>query len=128
MTTLTIDLPPDLYDRLRAEAQRQGKAEQDVAQALLAEHLTTPPADVPLYLALAPNVQALLATMTEADMLVPPQGTPDASRLFQSWNAEDAASAIDEDEGEGTWDDVLRTIDAHRTSARKLFPELDTQP
>jgi hypothetical protein len=119
MTTLTIELPPEIYDRLRAEAQRQGKQEQDVVQTMLAEQLiaetsVSPP---PLYPALAPDVRALLATMTDADMIVPPRGTPeDAIRLLQSWNAEDAAEEDAEEEGEGTWEDVLRSIDANRMS------------
>lgn len=31
MTRLTIELTPDIYVRLQAEAQRQGRAEQDIA-------------------------------------------------------------------------------------------------
>ena len=42
MTTLTIELPPDLYDRLRAEAERNGKPAQVIAQEWLAERLTIP--------------------------------------------------------------------------------------
>lgn len=123
MTTLTIDLPPDLYDRLRAEAQRQGKAEQDVAQALLAEHLTTPPADVPLYRHLLPQIQTLVATMNVADFMVPGSATPDETiALLRSWTTE--ASANDDEDAE-SWEEVLRAIDAHRTSSRKLFPELE---
>lgn len=129
MTTLTIELTPEVYTRLRAEAQRQHKAEHEVAQEMLTDQLLTAPPEPapPLYLALAPQVQALLATMTEADMIVPPRGTPeDAIRLLQSWDEEDADA--EEEEGEGTWEDVLRAIDAHRSSYRKLFPDLDQQP
>ena len=128
MTNLTIELAPDLYERLQHEAQRQGKAEQTLAQELLAERLTTPTREPErlTYPELAPEVRILLATMTDADMIVPPQGTPeDAIRLLQSWNEEDLASS--EEEGEGTWEDVLRAIDANRTSYRKLFPDLDKQ-
>ncbi len=86
MTTLTIELTTEVYERLRAEAQRQGMGEQETAQELLAERLTTTePTPAPSsYPALAPDVQALLATMTDADMIVPPRGTPqDAIRLLQ---------------------------------------------
>lgn len=38
MTTLTIDLPNDVYERLRAKASQQGKQVEEVAQALLVEH------------------------------------------------------------------------------------------
>lgn len=48
MTTLTLELPPDLYERLRAEAERQGKPAADVAQEWLAERLPAPaPAQAP---------------------------------------------------------------------------------
>ncbi|MFP4440663.1 MAG: hypothetical protein ACLFVO_25795 [Chloroflexaceae bacterium] len=128
MTTLTIELTPELYAQLQHEAQRQGKAETEIAQEWLAERLTPPmQATEPLtYPELAPDVRALLATMTDADMIVPPQGTPeDTIRLFQSWNEADMADS--EDEGEETWEDILRAIDANRTSYRKLFPDLDRQ-
>jgi hypothetical protein len=131
MTSLTITLAPDIYERLCAVAQRQGKAEHEMAQELLVGQLlsATPEPAQPLYLALAPEVQALLATMTDTDMIVPPQGTPeDAIRLLQAWSEEDAAGVDEEEEGEGSWDDVLRSIDANRTSYRKLFPDLDKQP
>lgn len=42
MATLTIDLPTDLYDRLRAEAERAGQLPEDVARAWLAERLPPP--------------------------------------------------------------------------------------
>ena len=128
MTTLTIELTPEMYARLQHAAQRQGKAEAEIAREWLAERLTAPMQDTaPLtYPELAPDVRALLATMTDADMIVPPQGTPeDTIRLFQSWNEEDMA---DNEEGEEPWEDVLRAIDANRTSYRKLFPDLDRQP
>jgi predicted transcriptional regulator len=39
MATLTIDLPKDLYERLRAEAERAGKPPADIARDWLAERL-----------------------------------------------------------------------------------------
>ncbi len=123
MTTLTIELTPDIYELLRMMARQHGKAEQEIARELLVERLTgAQPALPPV--ALAPEMQSLLAQMTESDMIVPPQGTAaEAVRLLQAWNATDG---IDE-EGEGTWDDVLRAIDANRTGYRKLFAARDTQ-
>lgn len=41
MTTLTLELSPELYERLRTEAERQGKPAQDVAREWLVERLTT---------------------------------------------------------------------------------------
>ena len=42
MTTVTLDLAPDTYDRLNEEAHRRGKPIEDVAEALLAERLAAP--------------------------------------------------------------------------------------
>ncbi len=126
MTTLTIELAPDVYELLRAEARQRGKAEHEIVEEFLVERLTgersTPPP-----VALAPDVQALLAQMTESDMIVPPQGTAaDAVRLLESWNTADGAD--DDEEGEGTWEDVLRAIDTNRAGYRTLFADRDRQP
>ena len=57
--------------------------------------------------------------------MVPPSGTAEDARvLLRSWNE---SAADDLDEGEETWDDVLRSLDANRFSARLLFPELARQ-
>lgn len=42
MTTLTLELPPELYNRLRTEAERLGKSVQVLAQEMLAERLAPP--------------------------------------------------------------------------------------
>ena len=42
MITVTLDLPPDTYDRLNEEAQCRDKPIEAVAEALLAERLATP--------------------------------------------------------------------------------------
>jgi plasmid stability protein len=47
MTTLTIDVSPDLYEQLRAAAARQGKPIEAVAQEWLVEHSTEVRADLP---------------------------------------------------------------------------------
>lgn len=39
MTTLTIDLPVDLYQRLHNEAYRVGRPVEELVETLLAEHL-----------------------------------------------------------------------------------------
>lgn len=101
MTTLTIELAPDVYELLRAEARQRGKAEHEIIEQFLVERLTgetsMPP---PPHVVLAPDVQALLTQMTESEMIVPPQGTAaDAVRLLESWNAADGG---DEDEPGGT--------------------------
>lgn len=39
MTTLTIDLSPELYERLRAEAERNHQSAEEIAQQWVAERL-----------------------------------------------------------------------------------------
>src|SRR2546430_1792465 len=125
MTTLTLELPPHLYERLRQEATRQGKPEQEVVQALLAERLTptVDTDDVPLAVQMTEQIRALIGDKTIDDFVVHPRGTPeDAIALLRAWNEEDAVDP--DDEGE-SWEDVLRSLDANRGSYRKLFPELE---
>jgi hypothetical protein len=47
MTTLTIDIPTELYERLRAIASQQGKPVEEVAQAWLVEHSAHARTDLP---------------------------------------------------------------------------------
>ena len=126
MTSLTIDLTPELYAQLQREAQRQGRAAPELARSVLTAHLAHATPAQPAYPELTSEVRRRLAAMRDTDMIVPPQGTPaDASRLLASWDAIDAAAADEAEEGEGTWEDVLRAIDANRFSTRKLFPDLE---
>ncbi|NJO81740.1 MAG: hypothetical protein HC828_02520 [Blastochloris sp.] len=65
--------------------------------------------------------------MSESDMIVPPHGTTaEAVRLLESWNAADGAD--EDEEGEGTWEDVLCAVDTNRAEYRKLFADRDPQP
>lgn len=126
MTQLTIDLAPELFAQLQIEAQRQGKGAPELARSVLTAHLAHATPAQPAYPALTPEVRELLASMRDDEMIVPPQGAPAAaSQLLDTWSAIDAAAADEPEEGEGTWEDVLRAIDANRVSTRKLFPELE---
>lgn len=124
MTSLQIELPPELYARLQDEAQRQGKAEKLLAEELLADQLrSTTALEVPLYVHMMPHIRALVTTMNIDDFTVPGDGSPDeAIALLRLWSA---AETEDDDEGTESWEDVLRSIDASRTSNRKLFPGLE---
>ena len=124
MTSLTIELTPDIYARLRAEAQRQGKAELLLAQELLTgQLLSAAPVEAPLYVHMLPQIRALAATLDPAAFMVPGTATPqEAIALLQAWSEEDAADA---DEDAAAWEDVLRAMDANRMSYRKLFPHLE---
>jgi hypothetical protein len=126
MTTLTLDLPPDVYERLRQEATRQGKPERLVAQALLTERLQSPgeaDSEPPLATQMAAMIQGLLAGKTLEDFDQPPHGTPqEAIAMLRSWAETDA-----EDDGGESWEEVLRAIDTHRSSDRKLFADLESE-
>ncbi|WP_129629454.1 hypothetical protein [Candidatus Oscillochloris fontis] len=124
MNTITISLSPELYARLHTEAQRQGKAENLLAQEMLADQLQTIVLqEIPLYVQIMPHIRALAATMNMDDFMVPGDVSPDrAITLLRSWSA---AEIVDNDEDTESWEDVMRSIDAHRTSYRKLFPHLE---
>ncbi len=124
MTSLTIELAPEVYERLRAEARRQGKTERQLALELLTgQLLAAAEAEAPLYARMMPHIRALAATMDPAAFVVPGAATPqEAAALLRSWSEEDAAT---DEEGAESWEDVLRSIDANRTSYRKLFPHLE---
>lgn len=127
MTSVTIDLPPAIYERLRAEAERLGFTEPLLAQEILTgQLLSAAPIEVPLYVSMLPQIRALVATTNPDDFIVPGNATPDEIiALLQSWDEQDAAEQDEAEEGEGMWEDVLRSIDANRTSYRKLFPDLE---
>jgi len=44
MTTITVDLPPDIYRKLQEQAQRSGKPPELVVREWLAERLAAPQA------------------------------------------------------------------------------------
>lgn len=47
MTTITLDLPPELYDRLRAEAERSQQSAEVVVQQWVTERLNDVTSDPP---------------------------------------------------------------------------------
>lgn len=125
MTSLTIELPPDIYRSLSTEAQRQGKPAQLLAQELLVGQLQgAVPAEVPLAIQLLPEIRALLATATTPSDHAPDPAAPaTAIALLQSWTT--ATKGEEDAEDAGNWEDILRAIDANRSSSRKLFPDLE---
>jgi hypothetical protein len=74
------------------------------------------------YPALAPEVRQLLAGMSIDDMVVAPQGTMEEALALLEPVADEGEDG-DEENGE-SWDDVLRSLDAHRFSTRQLFPDI----
>ncbi|NJN66582.1 MAG: hypothetical protein HC884_07630 [Chloroflexaceae bacterium] len=105
------------------EAQRQGKVEQLLVEEILAGQLRSEAdPEVPLYLALSQQIRAISARVRIDDLVFPGDASPEETiALLRSWSEEET----EEDEDAESWEDVLRSIDAHRTSYRKLFPDLE---
>ncbi len=87
MTTLTVELPPELYDLLKKRATQKGKPEYIVAQELLAESLR-PPQEVL-------DREKSRAVLRNAGLLVEP--TPDEQSYAARCNVtlEEVRSALD---------------------------------
>ncbi|HEX5504260.1 MAG TPA: hypothetical protein VFW96_16665 [Thermomicrobiales bacterium] len=91
MATLTLELPPDLYERLRAEAERQGKPAADVAQEWLAERLPAPPpAPAP-----AGDREQVRAILRAAGLLVEPTPEERARAAAVTVTLEEVRAALD---------------------------------
>jgi hypothetical protein len=112
--TLVRQLSPEDQRRLVAEVAQPLAVTNEDAPEITAETLIT-----------TPEIRAMVAKMRPEELIRPPQGTiEDAVAMLRSWNEEDAEG--DDDEGE-SWDEVLRSIDANRSSYRRLFPDLDNK-
>jgi len=94
---LQLNVPPEIEDRLRQEAERQGVSPDMVTIALLNQHL--PPVD-----------------RERRDAAV---------AMLQQWAAEDAEMS---DEAVAENAAVLRSLDEHRASYRKLFENVLKDP
>ncbi|MGN6700445.1 MAG: hypothetical protein ACTHMJ_03880 [Thermomicrobiales bacterium] len=91
MTTLTLELPRDLYDRLHAEAERQGKLAEDVARQWLAERLPAPtPAPPP-----ASDREQVRAVLRAAGLLVEPTPEERARAAAVTVTLEEVRAALD---------------------------------
>lgn len=121
MATITVDLPPELYRRIEAEAARQGVPVAEVVGQWLSDHVGEAVApDV----ALAPEVQALLERMPVTELLgVPGASASEVGQRLREWNDEDAAVSEDD---QAAWEAILRSLDANRTSDRPLFAWWDS--
>lgn len=76
MTALLLELAPDLYARLRAEAARQGKPPEGIAQEWLAERLPpAPPTDERGRVRAALRAAGLLAEPSPAMVRLADQAT-----------------------------------------------------
>ncbi|HEX5505652.1 MAG TPA: hypothetical protein VFW96_23745 [Thermomicrobiales bacterium] len=87
MTALTLDLPADLYERLRAEAARQGRPPEAVARAWLAERL---PAPGP-----AASRERSVAAMRAAGLLAEPRAAMRARAAGATMTLAEVSAALD---------------------------------
>ena len=87
MTALTLDLPPDLYERLRVEAERQGQPPEAVARAWLAERLPASPA--------TSDRERSIAAMQAAGLLTEPSAAMRARASRATMTLEEVSDALD---------------------------------
>lgn len=87
MTALTLELSPELYDRLRAEAERQGKPPERVAREWLTERLAP--------LSAADERERSVAAVRAAGLLVEP--TPEQLAWAETVDVtlEEVSAALD---------------------------------
>lgn len=96
--TLTIELAPDVEDRLRAEAAQRGLDPSAYVKEMLRRELGLP---------------------------LPVVGPPDQATLdlFAKWEAEDAIQDPAELESEKRdWEEIQRSMNENHSSNRVLFP------
>lgn len=99
MTALTVELPPDLYARLRAEAERQGKPPEGVAREWLTERLGLPAAPPDTATPPSPDRERVRAALRAAGLLVEP--TPEQLAWAETVDVtlEEVIDALDRSEG-----------------------------
>lgn len=91
MTALTIELPPELYDRLRAEAARQGKPPEGVAREWLAERLLPSPQ--------TDERERSIAAMRAAGLLAEPSPATLARAAHATMTLDEVSAALDRADG-----------------------------
>lgn len=123
MTMITIDLTPDMYERLQREAQKRGQHEQATAEAILTRQLLAGDAESqqPLVVYLLPLIRSLVSDKPLA--LFEVEGTRHNGSQLQ--DVFDDSEAEDEEDGSESWDMILQAIDVHRSSNRPLFTMLE---
>jgi predicted transcriptional regulator len=91
MTALTLELSPELYARLRAEAERQGKPPEGVVEAWLAERLAAAPA---VY-----DRERSIAAVRAAGLLAEPSEAMRRRAAGATMTLEEVRAALDQAEG-----------------------------
>jgi predicted transcriptional regulator len=86
MTALTVELSPEVYDRLRNEAERQGKPPEGVVQEWVTERLAP---------ALAYDRERSIAAMRAAGLLVEPSPAMVARAARATMTLEEVSAALD---------------------------------
>lgn len=108
MTALVLDLPPELYTRLRAEAERQGKPPEGIAQEWLSERLAPPSADLPGDDAhQASEREQVRAALRAAGLLLEPTSEQLAQAETGDVTLDEVRDALDRSEGKPLSEIVL---------------------
>lgn len=100
MTALVLDLPPELYARLHAEAERQGKPPESVAQEWLHERLEPHTSAVPGERSHPPHDrERSIAAMRAVGLVVEPSPAQRARAARSTMTLEEVSAALDRAEG-----------------------------
>ncbi len=91
MTALTVELPPELYARLREEAERQGKPPEGIAREWLAERLIPSSS--------TGNRERSIAAMHAAGLLADPSPAMMARAARATMTLDEVSAALDRADG-----------------------------
>jgi len=100
MTALILDLPPELFARLRAEAERQGKPPEGVAREWLAERLEPHTTAIPGEGTHPPHDrERSIAARRAVGLVVEPSPAQRARAACATMTLEEVSAALDRAEG-----------------------------
>ncbi|HEY8599009.1 MAG TPA: hypothetical protein VIL85_11295 [Thermomicrobiales bacterium] len=100
MAALVLDLPPELYARLRAEAERQGKPLEGIVQEWLNERLELHPTPVPSERSHPPHDrERSIAAMRAVGLVAEPSPAQRARAAHATMTLEEVSAALDRSEG-----------------------------
>ena len=99
MTALILDLPPEMYAQLRAEAERQGKPPEGIAREWLAERLE-PHAAAPSEESPPPHDrERSIAALRAVGLVAEPGPAQRARAAHATMTLEEVSAALDRTEG-----------------------------
>jgi hypothetical protein len=112
MTTLTIDLPADVYARMHSAAAQQGKPVEDVAREWLAAQSTQARVDLPP-VAPAGERERAIAVLRDAGLLAESGPELKARAARSTLTLEEARAILDRAGGQPLSELILEQRGAH---------------